>query len=136
MQEWFRGQGRIPAAQVALLCLGLLLLAALGEWVGFQCARWVGELSMLGAVGAAIIIAAMIGARFGRRKILWAGLAGFCLGYAVGLLNYSYLYWVRVVLLHEIDAGLFNYFGALYGAALQITAIICGVVAAVTARLR
>jgi hypothetical protein len=119
-----------------LAIVGFLLVAGAvaAQWLGFLYSRTAGELSLLALPVVAWVLSWFIGTRAPGNRLLVAFVAAG-LGALLCYVNYAFLYWLRVMHLREIDAGLFQYFGSVYGGGIWITALVCGALAPAGASL-
>lgn len=122
----------VPSAWTVLLSALVVIL----EWRGFAHSRAAGEWAMLTLPLSALAISFSIGTTAGRRRRVLAVFVSVGVAAAICYLNYAYLYWLRVVILAEIDAGLFQYFGSVYALGIQATVLLSAIVGFLAAHVQ
>jgi hypothetical protein len=120
---------RLIAIVVGICAVGFGL-----ELAGFAYSPVLGAIATLLSLLFWALASMVVGRQFHRRQALAAGVIGIAVALALCYVNYPYLYWVRVILVREIDPGDFFYFGSYYGLFLQASILLGGIAGFLGAR--
>lgn len=121
---------KLPALATAAL---MIAAAFVVQAIGYAISEELGDYSVL--ISVAIVAAACwsIGAALPRRLVLLATVCGAVVGLAYWFVDWQFLRFLRIDLLHQFNENNISWIAGLYALLMWPITIVCGIVAAIAA---